>query len=318
MSITLSDTLNYRGALELTGISSKTPFFNAIAGRAMRSPSFKYSMAQPWTLAAASQPAITENASIVAGIPTTTTRGEDTNTAQIWKYDVAVSFKKQSEYGLMSGINTNQENPVVDELTFQKTAQLKQLALDLEYTFFNGTYQPDTNTGTAAKTRGIIAGTTTNTVDANSTVLDRDKMDELLRKMSASGAEFSDPAIFVNAFQKQKLSRIYEYVPMSRNEGGSNIQLIETDFGIFKVIYAPQIVTSTLLIADLSMCAPVYVPVMFNADTQMIRDSMEGVDVLWVPTALTAASVGGFWYAQIGLSYGAEENHGVITELSIA
>lgn len=314
MSITLSDTLNYRGELFLVG-QNRTPFLNAIAGRSMRSNAFVYSMAQPWALNAASQPAITEDASVVAGTPGTYTRGEDTNTAQIFQYTVLVSYKKQSQSGLMSGINTNQPNPVTDELTFQKTAALRQMAIDMEYTFLQGTYQAASTTGTAAKTRGIITGTTTNAVAASSAPLSRTMVDQLLRTMAGNGAVFQDSAILVNGFQKQQLSKLYEYVPQSRNEGGSNIQMIETDFGIFRVIYTPQMPTDTLLVADLSMCAPVFVPVYFSENNGMSVSS-DGVDVMWTPTGTTAASNGGFFYSQAGISYGAEEMHGKITGLS--
>jgi hypothetical protein len=316
MALTKTDALNYRGELFLSG-QNKTPFLNAIYGRSMRSSSFVFPMAQPWALAGASQPAITEDASVVAGTPTTTTRSEATNTAQIFKYDVAVSFKKQSQFGLMSGINTSQPNPVTDELTFQKMAQLRQMAIDMEYSFLNGTYAAATNTATAAKTRGIVPGTTTNAVAASSAQLSRPLIDSLLRTMAANGSPFNTPAILVNAYQKQKLSTLYEYGPQSRNEGGSNIQLIETDFGIFKVMYVPQMPTDTLLIAELSSCYPVFVPVNFSEGDGM-TDSMEGVDVLWQPTAVTAAARGGFVYAQAGLSYSAEVEHGKITGLATA
>lgn len=316
MSITKSDTLNYRGELFLVG-QNKTPFLNAIAGRAMRSNSFVFSMAQPWSVSSASQPAITEDASVGTLTPVTVTRAEDTNTAQIFQYPVQVSFKKQSQFGLMSGINTTQGNPVTDELTFQKMAQLRQMAVDLEYTFLNGAYAAASNTATAAKTRGVITGTTTNAVAASSAQLSRPLIDSLLRTMAGNGAAFMDTAILVNAYQKQKLSTLYEYVPMSRNEGGSNIQMIETDFGVFRVMYVPQMPTDTLLIAELSMCSPVFVPVTF-AEGDGVRDSMDGVDVLWQPTATTAAAYGGFFYSQAGISYGAEENHGKITGLATA
>lgn len=318
MATTKSDTLNYRGELFLVG-AYQTPFIRAIAGKAKRTNSFLFPMAQPYSLTSASQPAITEDASIVAGTPTTITRAEDTNTAQIMKYDVAVSFKKQSQYGVMSGINTNDGNPVVDELTFQKTAQLRQMAIDTEYSFLQGAYAAATNTATAAKTRGLIAGTTTNAVNASSAKLSKALFQELLRTMAGNGSPFQDPVIMVNAFQKQLLSDIYGYAPMDRNIGGLNIKQIETDFGMFGVIYDPFMTTSVLQVAELSVCAPVFVPFSFAADGGIMdvkATSPEGIDVAWVPTGTVAAARGGFWYTQVGLDYGPEEYHGKITSLA--
>lgn len=317
MALTKSDTLNYRGELFLIG-QNQTPFLRAIGGRAARSASFVFPMAQPWALNSASQPAITEDASIVAGTPTTYTRGEDTNTAQIMKYDAAVSFKKQSQYGLMSGINTVDGNPVTDELSFQKAAALRQMAIDLEYSFLQGAYQAAANTATAAKTRGIIAGTTTNAVGASSATLSEALVKELLRTMVSNGSPMQNSVIMVNAFQKQKLSEIFGYAPEDRNIGGLNIKQIETDFGMLGVVYAPFMPTDTLLISELSVCRPVFVPVSFSSMNGIEQNNTEGVDVLWVDTGITAASKGGFYYSQVGLDYGPEEYHGKITALATA
>lgn len=318
MATTKSDTLNYRGELFLVG-AYQTPFIRAISGNAKRASSFTFPMAQPWSLTAASQPAITEDASIIAGTPTTVTRAEDTNTAQIMKYDVSVSFKKQSQSGLMSGINTMDGNPVVDELAFQKTAQLRQMAIDTEYSFLQGSYAAATNTATAAKTRGLIAGTTTNAINASSAKLSKSLIQELLRTMAGSGSPFQDPVIMVNAFQKQILSDIYGYAPMDRNIGGINIKQIETDFGMFGVIYDPFMTTSVFQVAELSVCSPVFVPFTFAPDGNLQATSItspEGLDVAWVPVSPVAAARGGFWYSQLGLDYGPEEFHGKITSLA--
>lgn len=318
MALTKTDTLNYRGELFLVG-QYQTPFIRAISGRSARSNSFVFPMAQPYSLASASQPDITEDASVVAGTPATIARAEDTNTAQIAKYDVAVSFKKQGQFGLMSGINTNDGNPVVDELTFQKTAQLRQMAIDMEYSFLQGTYQAAANTGTSAKTRGIIAGTTTNAVAASNATLSEALVKQLLRTMVGNGAPMQDSVIMVNAFQKQKLSEIFGYAPTDRNIGGLNIKQIETDFGMLGVIYDPFMPAGTLQIAELSVCRPVFVPVSFqDAISGSGSSSVEGVDVLWVPVGITAAAHGGFWYSMYGLDYGPEEFHGKITGLSVA
>lgn len=65
MALTKTDTLNYRGELFLVG-QYQTPFIRAISGRSARSNSFVFPMAQPYSLASASQPDITEDASVVA------------------------------------------------------------------------------------------------------------------------------------------------------------------------------------------------------------------------------------------------------------
>ena len=316
MAYTDSDTANYRGELYLIG-NYNTPFLSMIGGlnTGKRSASFTFPLGQTYSLSAASQDVQTETASAAAGTPTTITRSEDTNTCQIMKKDVSVTFKKQSESGLMSGINTNDPNPVNNELAFQKEGQLRQMAIDVEYSFLQGTYQAASSTATAAKTRGIITGTTTNAVAAGSATLSKDLIDELMRTMAGNKAIWSNVVMFVNAFQKQKISDIYGYAPQDRNIGGLNIKQIETDFAMVGVMYDPQMPTDTVLIAEVSACSPVFVPINFNGEDFMV-DMAAGADVLWVPTAVTAAQKGGFFYTQIGIDYGPEEYHGKITGLA--
>jgi hypothetical protein len=45
-------------------------------------------------------------------------------------------------------------------------------------------------------------------------------------------------------------------------------------------------------------------------------DNVNGVDILYQPTAITNAARGGFFYTQFGFDYGPEEYHGSITGLA--
>lgn len=318
MAYTDSDTLNYRGELYLIG-NYNTPFLSMIGGlnTGKRSASFEFPLAQPYALNAASQNVQSEDTAGTAGTPTTYTRAQDTNTCQIMKYDAAVTFKKQSTYGLMSGINTNASNPVTNELAFQKQAALRQMAIDVEYSFLNGSYLVTTDSSTETATRGIVTASAagTNTVAASGAALSKDLIDELLREMASNGAQFTNPVVFVNALNKQRLTNIYGYAPDDRNVGGLNIKQIETDFAMLGVMYNPFMDTDDLLIADLAYCSPVFVPVSFDGEDFNV-DMANGADVLWVPTAVTAAKKGGFYYSQIGIDYGPEEYHGTITGLA--
>jgi len=317
MATTDTDTSsNYRGELYLIG-NYDTPFLSMIGGLNVgkRSQSFAFPLAQPYSVSSASQNVQSEDTSASAGTATTYTRAEDTNTCQIMKYDAAVTFKRQSQFGLMAGINTNHDNPVNNELMFQKQAALTQMAIDVEYSFLNGSYQAASDSSTAAQTRGIVTACSSNTVAAGSATLTKDIVDELLREMAGNGAKFRNPVLFCNAFQKQKISDIYGYAPDDRNIGGVNIKTIETDFAQMGIMYDNYMDTDEILIADLAFCSPVFVPVMFDGE-DFVVDMVGGSDVLWVPTAVTAAQKGGFYYTQIGLDYGPEEYHGSITGLA--
>lgn len=304
---------NYTGELYLIG-ANQTPFLNMIGGLqggGIRTVAdFGFPLAQPWALEAAEQPEVTEAVSLTAPDPWTYVRDQDINTVQIFHRAVTVSYAKQSVVGqVVADANTGLVDitgaqPVQNERDFQISAHMRQIAVNVDYTFLNGQYQKATSAAVAAKSRGIITASVTNTVDASGAALDKPLMDALLRAMASNGAEFVNVVMFCNAFQKQKLSDVYGYAPRDRNVGGYNINQIETDFAILGVVWAPNIPTNTVLIADLSVCAPVFLPV-----------PEKGV-LFYEELSKTGAAEKGQIYGQIGLDYGPEEYHGVITNLA--
>lgn len=304
---------NYTGELYLIG-ANKTPFLNMIGGlaggRVRTVGDFQFPLAQPWALENPSQPAITETASLTAPTALTYVRGQDVNTCQIWQRRVSVSYAKQSVTGQVTAdattglIDIGDNQPVQNEKDFQINAHMRQIAVDVDYTFLNGTYQQATAANVAARTRGIITGATTNTVAAGSAQLDKTLIDTLLRTMANNGAEFLSPVIFCGAYQKQRISNIYGYAPEDRNIGGVNIKQIETDFAVLGIVWAPNVPAATLLVADVAFCQPVFLPV-------------PGKGVLFYEElSKTGASEDGQIYGQVGLDYGPEEMHGTITGLA--
>jgi len=304
---------NYTGELFMIG-ANQTPFLNMIGGlqggaiRTVRD--FQFPLAQPWALEAASQPSIHETASLTAPTPWTYVREQDVNTVQIFHRQVSVSYVKASVTGRITADTTTKlvdgsdPQPVQSELDFQINAHMRQIALDVEYTFLLGSYSQATSAGVAAKTRGIVTAVSTSKVNASAATLTKALMDSLLQTMAAAGAEFLNPVIFCNAFQKTKLSDIYGYAPQDRNIGGMNIKQLETDFAMLGVVWCPQMTTSVLLIADLAFCNPVFLPV-----------PNKGV-LFYEELSKTGASESGQIYGQIGLDYGPEEMHGQLYGLA--
>lgn len=304
---------NYTGELYLIG-ANKTPFLNMIGGlaggRVRTVGDFQFPLAQPWALENPSQPAITETASLTAPTALTYVRGQDVNTCQIWQRRVSVSYAKQSVTGQVTAdattglIDIGDNQPVQNEKDFQINAHMRQIAVDVDYTFLNGTYQQATDAATAAKTRGIITACSTNTVNASNATLSRTLVNQLIKEMADNGAQFQNCVIFCNAFQKQKISEIYGYAPQDRNVGGVNISQIETDFAMLGVVWAPHVPAATLLIADLAVCKPVFLPV-----------PDKGV-LFYEELDKDGAAEKGQIYGQMGIDYGPEEYHGTITSLA--
>lgn len=300
---------NYLGELFQIGAQGKTtPFLTMIGGvnGAMATNSFDFPLAQPWSLEAAAQPAITETASLTAPTPTTYVRGQDVNTTQIFQEQISVSYSKQSVADKISGLSLAGEiQPVRNEKDWQIAANLLQIAKDANYSFLNGVYQLATDAATAAKTRGIITGTTTNEVAAGTVDLSRDLMDELFRTMATGGAQFVTPVIFASALDVQRLSDLYGFAPMDRTVGGVNVSTILAPLvGEVSVVWDNNVPAGTLLLADLSVCGVMATPV-----------PEKGV-LFFEDLAQTGAAQPGQLYGQLGIAYGAEEFHGKITGLT--
>jgi len=307
---------NFVGELFCIG-ANKTPFVNMIGGinnGGKISSALEFDIAQPWALETAAQPAVTELATEDAPTAITYVRDRDANTCQFYHRKLGATYAKLATGAAVSvvtaGANTTffvdskKGSAVQSEIDFQVAAHLKQIAVNYEVTCLEGTYQRATSTAVAPKSRGIVTAATTNTIDASSAALTTDLVEELLRTMAGNGAEFIEPVIFVNAFLKQKLTSLYAYAPMDRNVGGANIKQIETDFGMIGVVWAPMLTATTLLLADMSVCAPVFVQV-------------PGMGLLFYEElAKTGAAETGQLFGIMGLDYGPEEYHGTITSIA--
>jgi hypothetical protein len=261
---TLWNLPNYAGQL-FTPSKVATPFLDRIptAGD-VNTPEF--AMSSSYDMEAASQPAITETASLTAPTAVSYVRSNEKNVAQIFQSKVSVSYAKLSAPGRLTRIEVGTSgeaydefgaNPVADELAFQTARHMDQMKMDMEYSFLNGAYQLATSAGVAFKTRGVITGSTTNTVAAGGATITKAIMDSLFKEMADNGAfdQGGSHTIMCNSFNKQKLSDIYSYVPTDRNFGGSNITLIETDFGIFEIVYVPRVPAATIAVLNMDKMA---------------------------------------------------------------
>lgn len=300
---------NYTGELYTSDLIN-TPFLSAIGGLSPTggqiTENFEFATDSQYDQETASQPAITETASLTAPTAISYVRSQNKNVTQIFHEQVNISYVRASNQGRLSGINTaGAQNNVVSEKDFQIAKALEKIARDVEYTFLNGAYQIATDAGTANKTRGMLAACTVNTVDASSAALSKALMDSLLLEMFNNGAMFKNPVILCGGFQKQKISDIYGYAPEDRNVGGLNIKQIETDFGNIGIMPAHRFMPADdILIADLAVIEPVF---------QLVPE--KGL-LFYEDLAKTGASENGQIFGQIGLNHGPAFAHGSLTSLA--
>ena len=380
---------NYTGILYQLS-RSETPFFSAIGGlsggRQTTETAFEW---QTFDLRDAAQPdGIVEGAD--APTAQARVRANVANVVQIHQEAVSIAYSKLAAIGLKSGVNSEQTNPVRNELDWQVEVMLKQMVRDIEVSFLTGAYQAPANNSTGRKTRGLLTAATTNAMDVKGaalptvtatastnkvastshglvngdsviftaltggaglvtgvpyyvvnkgtndfevstvkggtavdittdasaatayklTALTVTHVEDLLQRIFEAGGMDETSTIIVNASQKKALSAVYGAAyakanPVQGNVGGVSVSVLETDFGRLNIMLNPHMPKHQLAVAQLGQCSPVYLEVPgkghFFAE----------------PLAKTGASDKVMLYGEVGLAYGNEKAHGVISGLAL-
>lgn len=239
------------------------------------------------------------------------------NVTEIHQEAVAVSYTKQGATRQVSPgnarmVNIGSTSIPSDELAYQIDAQLKQIARDVEKTFITGQFQNPTDNTTPRKTRGLIQAIATNVATTTHTAANLDESDilDLMQKVWDNGGirESETRTIIVNSTLKRALTRAFikdaKYEESTRDIGGVNLKTIETDFGSCNIMlnrYAPK---DKIIVASLEHLSPVFMEIPgkghFFAE----------------PLAKTGASDRVQIYGEIGLKYGNEMAHGVLSVAS--
>lgn len=89
-------------------------------------------------------------------------RANVTNVVEIHQSKVSVSYSKLAAFGQHAGTNSEATNPIRNETSFQVDKGLKQMALDMEWSLLNGSYQKPSDNTTARQTRGLLTAIATN------------------------------------------------------------------------------------------------------------------------------------------------------------
>lgn len=298
---------NYVGEL-YTASPTETPILTmigAMTNGGVMTDNFQFPCGQTYDHEAASQPAITETASLTAPTAISYVRGETTNVTQIFQETVSVTYERLANQGRMSGINTaGQENPVADEKDFQIALALEKIARDMEYSLINGAYNLSAAVNQANKTRGLIAAAST-TANAAAAPLSKAMLDAILLAAYNAGAMFKNAVIWCGGLQKQRISGIYGYAPQDRMVGGVNVEQIETDFGTLGIKLNKFMPAGTILIAEMSVLRPVYQPVPKKGN------------FFYEALSKTGAAESGMIFGKFGLDHGPGFAHATITNLAV-
>lgn len=233
------------------------------------------------------------------------------NVLEIHQEAVEISYTKQ---GSTRQRATNGEPEVTvgsttipaSELAWQLEQQFKQIARDVEKTFITGTYQKPTDNNTPRKTRGLIEAIETNVLEHDGE-LTEDIVGDLFQEVWDNGGirEGGTRTIIVGGALKRQLSKAFirdrGYAEETRNIGGVNLETIVTDFGRANIMLNPYVPANTLIVASLEDLRPAFLEIPgkghFFAE----------------PLAKTGAADKVQIYGEIGLNYGNERKHGVLT-----
>ncbi len=302
---------NFSGDL-FTASPTQTPFLSMIGGVSggKKTDNAEFSTGQLYEFPEASQPEISEDASETAPTATALARQQLTNITQIFHETISLTYTKMANRGKMAGLNSagQSANPT-SELDWQIAQRLKKIARDVEHTFLNGAYHKASASSEANKTRGMFELCSTGTtIDAGSKPISTALLKQLYKKMADAGALFGEMVLFCGSEQKQRITELYEsqlgyHVGASRNVAGMNLTSIENDFFQMGIAYNPFVPKDKILIADVSVCAPVFMDVP-EKGTLFLED-----------LAKVGASERKQIYGEIGLDHGPAFLHGSITGL---
>lgn len=294
--------------------NGKTPLLDKMGGLGTvgkLAKDWRFIMSNQYALASPAVQKTRTEAQAAAGAPTQVTYDKDQeyNVAQIFQYEVDVTYPAQSATSYLDGLAIG--GPVqqpTDPLTFQLRANMEQMALDFDWHIINGTYSAGGSATTAFQMRGLTTAIDTNKINADDTgtygaddVLSTLMIDNAMIALAdTSKAPMQDMWILCTAAAKQKLTQLYGNTPYANpgnTVGGQTIETINTDFGPIKVMYEPNVVAGQMLIVDMAELAPVFLPV-----------PGEG-SVFFKPLAQVGAAVRGMLYGQLSYTYTAESHH---------
>ena len=160
-----------------------------------------------------------------------------------------------------------------------------------------GTKVGITSDASAATAYKLTAMTTTHVNEAIQRVYDNGGMDGTTTLLVNSNQKMALTSVFASAYGK--------FVETSRTVAGVSVDQLQTDFGILNVMLSRFVPKHQVLVAQLGQCAPVFLEVPgkghFFAE----------------PLAKTGSSDDVQLYGEVGLAYGNEKAHGLLSGLAL-
>lgn len=242
------------------------------------------------------------------------------NVVEIHQEALSITYTKLAASAMYATSGIAQANAQVggdlainDELAFQVSAALTQIARDIDKTFLTGNFAMPTTNATARKTQGLIGAITTNVTAAAAAALTEKMVNDIAQLAYDNGgiAYGETRTIICNSVVKRNLTKLFLrdhniYTPSTSDVGGVSVQRIMTDFGEFNIMLDRNMPLDTLVVASLEECAPVFLEI---PDRGFL---------FLEPLAKTGAADNYQIYGEVGLDYGNQLKHAKITGLATA
>jgi len=266
----------------------ETPFLSLIGG--LSGGMSQTNPIETWQDTLHRAPAIQTNAEGADATFSSQRRAERRNVSTIHQYGVEITYTKAAATGQTglgawsatapptgdsgvsaSGINGGVQ-PVMSEVGWQLQIKLEQAALDVELLFLEGVFAY-ANTGDDRQTDGIVTSvssdTTTDYTASPGTAASRAVINDLAQKLFDNGAPMRNVVMFVNSQSKLDIGNDYQLAaggawnvqPRSYSVFGVNVTDIETEFAKYPVVLNRHLEENTILLADLDVCKPFYMPI---------------------------------------------------------
>lgn len=215
-------------------------------------------------------------------------RQERRNVSTIHQYGVEITYTKAGATGLtgvgawaatapptgVTGVESAGilgTQPVQSEMAWQLQVKIEQAALDVELLFLEGVFAYAVD-GDDRQTDGIVtsvsADTTTDYVLVALQTASREVINDLSKKLYDNGAPMRNCVLMVNSQSKLDLGDSYSSLtdgwnvqPRSYSVFGVNVTDLETEFGRYPVVLNRHLDVNTVLIVDLDVCSPFFMPI---------------------------------------------------------
>lgn len=296
--------------------ANQTPFIDRMGGLSAYKQVFgtKFPVSVYAALETATQRAVDEADQVSgAGAHITYTRAQAYNYIQTLYRLVNVSYEKLANAAVLSGIawENAKAELVSNEIDTQTRMNLLQMAIDTEYSIFQGVAQAPTNNATAAKSAGFVGtgangAIQTNRINGGTTEIDKGMIKACVKSMADHGAPFIDPVLYCGSYVKEQLSEIYGWSPIGAagtGVGGVNVEVIQTNFAKIPVVFDPFMLSTAVAIVEM-------------AEVKLAGLEVPGMGAVYLEQlSKTGMAEKYHVFSKLGLDYGEESHHGCIYEV---